>query len=410
MDKKVVKKTILMETGDDFNLNIGDESYFAAMVGMCKKEIPEARIVKFSHDPDKIRNRYDIDSVYQGGALVKRFISTFSAIKEIKNCDLYSLGGGQIICDPTIGLALVLRLSKSIIAILNGKKVFGYALGVGPLNRKYVRLLVRYAFNRFSEITVRDEYSKQLLQEVGVKKPIHITSDPALVLEVPAFEESRKFLSEKNIVLDPQKKLIIISPYGPAFHRKKSIIPAKYQVKYDIWPEGGKEKYNRYIQSHVELCDYIIEKYNAQVLFLSMDSSKWHGRDDYLSEQIIAKSKYSSEMHLLKGELSPKELIGVYSLGHLLIGSRLHSTILASAAGVPFIAVAFEEKTRSYAKRAGLENMIIECDKVDTEALKENLEKAMENWTEIKAIMEQNVSAMKAQVYDNIFRLKRLLD
>lgn len=401
-------KTILMETGDDFNLNLGDESYFAVMVKMFKEQMPGVRLLKFSHDPKKVEGYYCIKAIYQGSSLLKRFQNTWTAFKAIRSCHLYSLGGGQIICDPTIGIALVLRLSKSLIAIALGKKVIGYALGVGPLHRHYVRKLVAFTFNQFAAITVRDDHSKKLLESVGVTKPIHITADPALALSIPSREETLAFLTQRGINLREGKQIIIISPYGPAFHRMRSAIPAKYQVKWGLWPRNGRQKFENYIETHVQICKYFAKR-DAEILFVAMDSSKWHGRDDYVGQLIRGRVGSSSNIKQLRGDLRPTDLVGVYSLGDIVIGSRLHSTILSAAAGIPFVAVSFEEKTSSFAQRLGLGDLAIHADDLNYDSLLEKCLMLEKNSTDYRNKITIEVNRMRQQVYDNVLLVKELV-
>ena len=58
-----------------------------------------------------------------------------------------------------------------------------YGISSGPLRQHHVRDHVRDALNGCAAITVRDRYGLQLLQDIGVKVPVELTADPALLLQ-----------------------------------------------------------------------------------------------------------------------------------------------------------------------------------------------------------------------------------
>ena len=58
-----------------------------------------------------------------------------------------------------------------------------YAISAGPLQDPRVRAAVAEALNKVQLITVRDRQGYRLLEDVGVEKDIHLTADPALLIE-----------------------------------------------------------------------------------------------------------------------------------------------------------------------------------------------------------------------------------
>jgi polysaccharide pyruvyl transferase CsaB len=342
-------RTVMIETGDDFNLNIGDESYFAAMVDAFKTRDPKLDIAKLTHDPRKMEQRYGIRGLYSGKSMLKRLTTLPALVRGIRQVDLYVIGGGQVICDPTILLALVLRLSRSFMAIALGKKVMGYALGVGPLHRSISRWLVKKAFNRYACVTVRDEYSRQLLQQCGVIRCIHITADPCLILEPSPADQVESILRAAGVPEKaPERPRIIMAPYGPAFHRMKSILPAKCQVKLDIWPPQGRERLDKYLSGMAAVADHLVQNWNAHICFVAMDASPHHGGDNCLGRRIQERMAQSKRATIAPINLTAKDVLAIIGTGDLVVGSRLHSLIMAARMSVPMVGVAFEQKTVSF--------------------------------------------------------------
>src|SRR5439155_13789987 len=58
-----------------------------------------------------------------------------------------------------------------------------FAAGIGPLRRGWLRALARRILNRVTLITVRDEGSRRLLQQLAVHRPVQVVADPAFALD-----------------------------------------------------------------------------------------------------------------------------------------------------------------------------------------------------------------------------------
>jgi polysaccharide pyruvyl transferase WcaK-like protein len=409
-DFTVKSKTLMIETGDDFNLNVGDESYFAAMVDVFRERLGPIDIVKLTHDPDKMAYRYGVRGEYSGSSMLRRLIRLPHLLREINHCDVYILGGGQIICDPTILLALIVRLSRSAMALFLGKKVMSYALGVGPLHRRMSRWLVGMVFNRFTCITVRDEYSRELLRRCGVQRHIELSADPCLILTPARQEDVVSFMESQDVPpRRPGKRRIFVAPYGPAFHRKKSIFPAKWQVKWDIWLPEGRERFACYVRDLAEVCDHLVKQADAHICFVAMDASKYHGGDDVVSREVISAMKFANSTTLIGGEISAKMMLGIIGTGDLLLGSRLHSLIMACRMGIPMVGIAFEEKTASFMDILGLSDMMQRAADYDVETVKLLSQRAIEEAKRFQLALSEKLPELQAQCFENVERVRSLL-
>jgi polysaccharide pyruvyl transferase WcaK-like protein len=102
-------------------------------------------------------------------------------IPEIERLDVFVLGGGGILYDT--GAEEYLR--EVLIATELGVPVFVYAISAGPLTTQAARRAVREALNASPPpvVTVRDRLGLRLLEDVGVTHEIHLTADPAFLLE-----------------------------------------------------------------------------------------------------------------------------------------------------------------------------------------------------------------------------------
>ena len=111
---------------------------------------------------------------------VVRDLSREEVRPEIAPLDLLILGGGGLLYD---GSALI-YLREVAIAQELGVPVVVYAVSAGPLEYISVREAVRGALDRAAAVTVRDRGSQRLLEDVGVRREVRVTADPALLMRV----------------------------------------------------------------------------------------------------------------------------------------------------------------------------------------------------------------------------------
>jgi polysaccharide pyruvyl transferase WcaK-like protein len=105
----------------------------------------------------------------------------------------------------------------------------------------------------------------------------------------------------------------------------------------------------------------------------------------------------------------PGEALSVLSSADLVIGLRLHSLVLAAAAGTPFAAVDYDPKIRGFAEMAGLSDYI--CRPGDgLAALADVAHRALEERDLVKALLRDSVEAMRSRIMAEAVRVSGLLD
>ena len=103
-------------------------------------------------------------------------------IAAVADCDVLVSGGGSLLQDVTSFTSLTYYLAVIGIAKAMGKPVAVAAQGMGPLTRAASRRWVGSVVGRADLITVRDTESADLLRRCGVRRPVHVTADPAFLL------------------------------------------------------------------------------------------------------------------------------------------------------------------------------------------------------------------------------------
>jgi len=260
-------------------------------------------------------------------------------MKTFKKGDCYVVSGGNILYDSSSAFNLPYNILNLVLAKKAGLKTMLYGIGAGPLTTSLGKKLARYALRQADIVAVRDTYSLETLKNVFPGKTIHLTADPAVVLQ------SRKgdlALSKTTIGFAPRNVL----------HRKSSFLPQSIKTKFGLVDKKARRKYLEYKKTQAELADYFVEKYDADILFIPM--SFVSGNNDVgLSLEIIARMKHAHRAKILEPKRHPSLLLDVISQLSFMVATRYHAVLLAYKSHVPLIGFAYEPKISTFLETVG---------------------------------------------------------
>ena len=156
--------------------NVGDEAILLSIITALRKSQPDVVLTVLSNNPEKTAKTYDVQAVNRW------------QLKEIsrvlKKADGFISGGGSLLQDQT-GMktipyyCIIMRIAK-----FHKTPVFVYAQGMGPINHPLSRMITKSTLNKVAKITLRDEASKKLLEEIGVKGAMKLVPDPVMGLDL----------------------------------------------------------------------------------------------------------------------------------------------------------------------------------------------------------------------------------
>ncbi|MCA0985207.1 polysaccharide pyruvyl transferase CsaB [Halobacillus yeomjeoni] len=282
--------------------NTGDEAILYSMIEQLKRIQPNIRITALSNDPLHTSTTYDIESVNRW--------SLPAIFRVIKSADGVISGGGSLLQDATGPRSIIYYTSVINIARLLKKPVFVYSQGMGPIEKRFGKLLTTFTLNHVDRLTVRDEDSKKLLESMNIRHDIDIVPDPVLGMKVP--EEPSKWLLEQQI--DEPIVAISVRPW----------------------------KTEKYLDKIADAADRLRTD-GYTILFVPM-----HGEGDEKSSKEVLK-RMREEAFILPADCTIQEKLKVVSESELLIGMRLHSLIFAAVSAVPFIPLSYDPKIASFA-------------------------------------------------------------
>ena len=356
--------------------NYGDEAILKSVVRAFKEKIPQMKILVLSQNPVHTSQTYQVKAINR--------LHLISILNCLRDTNLFISGGGGLLQDSTgkgwsIWYYLGLIWGAKIIRV----PVMIYAQGIGPVSQPVNKKLMRWILNKVDLITVRDNFSKELLENLGVVKPsIYVNSDPSFLLNK----------KDINCILEnyPHIQELMNSDNRPII----GVSVREYK--------GNRSDLKIMF---AQLADYLIEKYKVKIVFLPFEFDD----DVQVSEEILALMKNQAD--ILKIKLEPEELISILSQFSLMIGVRLHSIIFSSMANLPFIAFKYDPKIKNFVAELGLSELLLELDNVSLEKIQEKIEYIRENKDRIKEILSEKVKDSKEKALINndlVFKLLKI--
>ena len=347
--------------------NTGDEAILKSMVRAFREKIPQIKIVVLSHSPLQTSQAYQVKAIGR--------LHLIDIMRCLRDTNLFISGGGGLLQDSTgKGWSILYYLGLILLAKIFKTPVMIYAQGIGPINKKINKLLIKWILNKIDLITVRDNPSKKILNNFGVSGPsIYVNSDPVFLLK------------KTNITH-------IIDNYPYIREMINSNDRPLIGVSVREYESNGSDSKRILAQA----ADYLIENYKVKIIFLPFKFDE----DVHVSEEILSLMKNQAD--ILKAKLEPEELISILSRLSLVVGVRLHSIIFSSMANIPFIAVNYDPKVKYFVEDLGLSELLLEIDEdMSLKNIQEKIKYIRENNDKIKDILLEKVNNLEEKALAN---------
>lgn len=297
--------------------NIGDEAILMCVLSCLRAHRPHARLVVFSRHAEHTRSHQpEADEVVDWEGVPQKPV--LDALGEL---DLLVLGGGGILYDGEA--RRYLRLVKA--AHERGVPTFAYAVGAGPLREADDREAVRTVLPQMTEVVVRDEESRLVLEEVGVEGDITVTADPALLLAPEPFTE--QMMRHEGL------------PLGTRLVGMSVREPGRAAEKLD---EDG------YHALLADVADFLARRLDAHVVFVPMER-----QDVRHAHGVLSRMSAPDLGRILHNSYGPGEVLGFMSHLDMVVGMRLHVVIFAALSGLPVLPLPYSGKVFDFARRTG---------------------------------------------------------
>ena len=309
--------------------NIGDDAILTALL----RQLEGHKVTVFSAYPEMTKPLFGTKaaplfplgfrSLYRNG-----FRRPYRALKK---SDVVILGGGGLFQDSYLYACFLWAWQVFWVRLLK-KPLFICATGVGPLNTRIGRWLTRWAYNQASVITVRDQYSADVLKKIGLKRDVHITADPVFLFKKPDFAKSR--------------------------------IKGTYIISLRPWL-----RYNQKILSVFgAFLQELKENKGAEFIFVSMQQIK--ERDMRMIEPLV--SRLGGELYLPNHFA---DLLQIMETAEFAIGMRFHFMIAAILTQTPLLPVSYAPKTEEVFEDSELRDYVSQAKSLSVEKLRNDLKR-----------------------------------
>jgi polysaccharide pyruvyl transferase CsaB len=299
-------------TGSYGGMNLGDEAILHAILTQLRHDLP-VEVTVFSRNAEDTLHRHRVER-----AIPVRNLSRAEVQPEIARLDLLLVGGGGILYDADAKA----YLREAILAKEAGVPVMLYAVGAGPLHDPNVQAAVAECLNQVDLITVRERSAQQVLEAAGVRREIHVTADPALLLTPSPIDPG--LLKEEG--LDRKERIIGMSVREPGVAA----------------PDLDQDVYHALLAN---AADFMVDRFDAHIVLVPMEQSVL---DTQHSHAVISQMLRAQRATVLKREYDSGELLSLMGHFSFAVGMRLHFLIFAALQNVPFVALPYASKVSGF--------------------------------------------------------------
>lgn len=306
------------------------------------------------------------------------------AIKAMKESDIIFLKGGQYIYNDQRGIRALLYLWRILhpiyVARRLGKDIAMLGQSVGPLVDQRGKEMTGKALSFCKRLVVREKKSQALMSELGLEQRTLLAPDLAFLIN-PSRPDS---FNATATSIETNKWLGV------------TVVNWTFPDHAD--PE---EKRKEYLAALTEIARRIHAQTGLKIALFPQVTVQHHGESD-----LDLLRKFSSQLtrleipHLLvTDDLSPEELSYLYGKCEVLLGTRLHSCILAACASTPVVAIRYQGfKTEGVMAELGLQDHVFDISSVDVDGIERSILIAIEKRAAISQSVRTKVDGFRSNL------------
>jgi|WetSurMetagenome_2_1015567.scaffolds.fasta_scaffold30887_2 polysaccharide pyruvyl transferase WcaK-like protein len=357
--------------------NLGDEAVVGVLIKNIRKRHPHAEIYGICLNPENTQLKHGIPAFplrrlpgknahSSSGSLTvlqkivrrlsviapKELIFLFQSFRRLKGFDLIFVGGsGQLIDNEGGPLNHPYNHFKWIVmAKLRGIRFMFLSVGAGPIYTGLGKWFLRNSLSLAAYRSFRDEYSKNLVESIGVNGNNIVCPDQAFSTEIE-FKDRQSKTADSPLVVG----------FAPI---------AYYDPRH--WSETDQSRYEHYLEKMTEFAAWLI-KTDHHILFFH---TQVHG-DDRVIEEI--REKLEKDPTLVIGNKISEHRVGWYTdafeaiaKADVIVASRFHAVVFSYIMNRPAVGISYDPKINNIMKAVGQSDFTLN---IDTFRVNELIEK-----------------------------------
>ncbi|HYC11579.1 MAG TPA: polysaccharide pyruvyl transferase family protein [Nitrososphaerales archaeon] len=354
--------------------NLGDELMLDGVLAGIRRTVPEAKITVISGDPKDTSKSHRVHSIGRGGGSSVRLRRFWELVRS----DLFLVGGGNVrdqlpgTLQPSQPNALSVWLGQVLLAHEIGVPTMCYAISIGHILTPEGGEVLRDCLGKVDAISVRDSASATRISELGVKREVVVAADAAFS--------------------------VIPAPQLPAT-RRGLVISLRHWYEKGNYVED-EETFGRMIHETAEFCDIFFERHGEPIWLVPFKATDADNDcDTVIHKELVDQVRHREGIRLLDRVPDLNTALPIFATARLVLGMRLHSIILATAVGTPWVAISYDPKVRAFAQYAKQDRFSLEVNEVSAQKLSE-LEKVV-------SADEKGISKSLGSVSDELRFLER---
>jgi polysaccharide pyruvyl transferase WcaK-like protein len=313
-------------------------------------------------------------------------------LNHLKNADLlFNVGGGNIMggfCDRFIIYTICRIFEKPI--IVSGQTI-------GPFDKWIGKKIAGFFLNKVDVITLRDTMSINVLEDLGVHKPIiKETADDAVLLPATDQEKIKAILLGEKI--EEHQPLIGINTNAYL----KSVLSVGYS-----------EELNKIKQVLADAVDCLISDLGARIVFIPMDYNA-NSDDRVDAYEVLELMKHKDRASIIINGYDDHTLKGIIGQLDVGIGLRYHFIVFATTMQVPTIGIYlgkyYEMKIRGILELMEQGKYALDFEKTSAEEIVAFVKGALQNKDEIKKRLEERTKILGERSLFTIEHAAKLLE
>lgn len=250
-------------------------------------------------------------------------------VRAIAGCDLFVFGGGVPFFEQTYHLAVMSGLVG--IARMSRTPYMTWSVSSQPVHRQSARLVFRWVLNGAAAVTFRDEHTRKLFADSGVKKAIHLSADSGFYLEPDSDEYAWQMIYRAGYQAG-DRRLVALVPrtlggHGDAVTHYQAKTPTQFQKEIDTFALA---------------VDWLWD-HGYQPIFVPHNL---HAPDDdrIVSRMIVQAAQHGSQALQINEIVSPRLAPAIYKQCDFAMVARVHGAVMCMVGNCPPIMYAFDLK------------------------------------------------------------------
>lgn len=320
--------------------------------------------------------------------------------RAIEESDLIVIGGNSFMevakNQYLRGVATYAALLATFAKFFNKPYVL-YGVAGHPINIDSTKEMARFLCENAELVTVREQFYKDILINAGVKvKNVKVFGDPAFGVD-PVKDAS---IGQK-----------VLNNEGIRF-KNPNVIGIGFRHMYWVW---DKKQFDIYSQKMAQLCDFLIDKYNADLLYIpncTYNIDNPFADDRNTAGFVIDRMKNKNHVHLVKKELNLIETMSLYSRIDMLVSNRRHSCIFSALNGKPMLAMSTGHhwQFQPFMDDLGLGKYAVSFTELSLPELKSRVNEVWSKRPEIASIIGRSVPKLRKKTQGQIDEFIKIMN